>query len=149
MESVTVGVGVVVKRAGRIALGLRKGVNPTWSLPGGKIEPFEHILGCAVRELREETGLIVDGTVSVFCVANIRIESDRLHTVTFGVVVDHCGGELTLSEPDKFIRWSWFDPEELPVNLFWPTHVILHQWNKMLQPLAADVSLLHIPLCDE
>lgn len=58
----TVGVGVVCLRGGQVLL-VRRGQAPRageWSLPGGRLELGETLAECAVRELREETGVRAD-----------------------------------------------------------------------------------------
>merc|ERR1712137_98210 len=61
-----VGVGVVCLRPPRVAGGevevlmIQRGTEPSkglWTFPGGKLELGESIVGCAIRELREETGI--------------------------------------------------------------------------------------------
>ncbi len=60
--SVIVCVGAVVKDGqGRLLL-IRRGHEPgagLWSLPGGRVEPGETDAEALVREMREETGLVV------------------------------------------------------------------------------------------
>jgi 8-oxo-dGTP diphosphatase len=55
-------VGAVVRDpAGRLLL-VRRGQEPSrglWSLPGGRVEPGETTEQAVVREVREETGLVV------------------------------------------------------------------------------------------
>ena len=55
-------VGAVVQDgAGRLLL-IRRGQEPSrglWSLPGGRVEPGESLEQAVVREVREETGLVV------------------------------------------------------------------------------------------
>ena len=55
-------VGAIVHdNAGRILL-IRRGRPPaagTWSIPGGRVEAGEHAADAVVREVREETGLLV------------------------------------------------------------------------------------------
>jgi ADP-ribose pyrophosphatase YjhB (NUDIX family) len=52
---------IVVDDEGRILLHRRQD-NNKWALPGGKMELGETIAGCAVREVKEETGLDVEVT---------------------------------------------------------------------------------------
>jgi ADP-ribose pyrophosphatase YjhB (NUDIX family) len=52
---------IVVDDAGRILLHRRQD-NNKWALPGGKMEFGETLAGCAVREVKEETGLDVEVT---------------------------------------------------------------------------------------
>jgi 8-oxo-dGTP pyrophosphatase MutT (NUDIX family) len=52
---------IVVDDAGRILLHRRQD-NNMWALPGGKMELGETLAGCAVREVKEETGLDVEVT---------------------------------------------------------------------------------------
>ncbi len=55
-------VGAIIQdAAGRLLL-IRRGHDPeagSWSLPGGRVEPGESDAQALVREMREETGLIV------------------------------------------------------------------------------------------
>ncbi len=59
---VRVGVGVIVQdQQGHILLEKRSDCG-LWGLPGGRIEPGESIMGAALREVKEETGLTVSIT---------------------------------------------------------------------------------------
>jgi MOSC domain-containing protein YiiM len=122
-----VGVGVLVKRAGKYLLGLRRGAErgrSTWSIPGGSVDRAESVLACAVRELREETGL---------CGKGPRVVSQALNRLDDGcdwqsvfVAVDVAPKvEPELREPEKCAGWGWFEPKALPEPLFAPVVSLL------------------------
>lgn len=58
---------IVIDAEGRILLHRRQD-NNLWALPGGKMEFGESLAGCAVREVKEETGLDVEvaGIVGIY-----------------------------------------------------------------------------------
>lgn len=61
METKTAASAVIFRRDGRVLL-IRRGRPPragTWSLPGGHVEDGETPEETVVREVREETGLVV------------------------------------------------------------------------------------------
>ena len=88
----------------------------SWDLPVGKTDPGESVVETAVRELKEETGLVV------------RPESLRLAEVVHGAwgveapngwvgtlfVTHEWAGELVNAEPEKHDRLEWFDVKALP-----------------------------------
>jgi 8-oxo-dGTP pyrophosphatase MutT (NUDIX family) len=67
---------VVVNGQGQVLLHRRRD-NELWALPGGKMEIGESLAGCAVREVREETGLEVQP------VAVVGIYSDPKHVFSY------------------------------------------------------------------
>jgi 8-oxo-dGTP diphosphatase len=121
-----VGVSVLlVDSENRILLGER--INNTasgmFSTPGGRIELDEDMIACAIRETKEETGLIVDAE-------DVRIigfkEHFRFgnHYVMFYAEVRRWSGELTNTEPHKCKEWQWFSVSEIPENCTEPKDIL-------------------------
>jgi 8-oxo-dGTP diphosphatase len=54
-----------------------------WSLPKGKLDPGEHTLAAAVREIREETGVVALPQVRLPTIAYLTGEPDTEKTVDF------------------------------------------------------------------
>jgi len=121
-----VGVGVIVRREGRVLLGLRKGSHGagTWALPGGHLEFGESVEACAARETEEETGLRL-GPIRLGPFTNDVMHTEDKHYVTVFVVAEAELGDVELREPHKCERWAWFAPSALPKPLFQPLQSLL------------------------
>ncbi|MFC3572448.1 bifunctional class I SAM-dependent methyltransferase/NUDIX hydrolase [Streptomyces yaanensis] len=120
-----VGVGAILLGEQGILLGRHR--RGTIELPGGAVEAGESFEAAAVRELREETGLIA-----------------RLDDVKpLGTLVDHAGGVLRVTvgalvhawqgqpttQPDESVGdWAWYPLDQLPDGLFVCSAQILTAW---------------------
>ncbi len=113
VQPVRIGVNVFVFREGKILLGKRIGKvgYGTWCLPGGHFEFSEHLSMAAARELKEETG-ITAANLKFIQLINQPL-SDK-HYVHINFLAESWDGEPTVTEPDKFAEWAWFDLENLP-----------------------------------
>jgi 8-oxo-dGTP diphosphatase len=112
-----VGIGAIIIEGDHIVLVKRAHppIQGHWSIPGGVLEVGEMVREAAVREAREETGLIVEPgeLLGVYD----RILRDAEHRVQYHyVLVDFLcrpiGGELLAASDAAEVRW--FISEELP-----------------------------------
>jgi len=131
-KKVGVGFGVMVLKDNKLLLGKRH-VDPkkadselrgegTWTMPGGKFEWGESFEEGAKRELKEETGLILQKH-KVICVNNDK--NEHAHFVTVGFFAESFSGEAEVMEPDEITEWKWFSLSEIPKNLFEPSRKVL------------------------
>jgi len=120
MQQVRVGVGVFIRKNGKILLGKRKNAHGdgAWGLPGGHLEFNESIEDCARREVLEETGLEIQD-VQLGPYTNDIFEQDKKHYITIYGLAD-TDAEPKLMEPDKFERLEWYSWDALPQPLFIP-----------------------------
>ncbi len=113
-----VGVLAAVRRGPRCLLAQRgQGADAgKWGFVGGQLELGETVLECAVRELREETG-IEAAPVQVLTTFDY-IDRDgesrvRFHFTLVCVVLDWRAGEGERLEPEHLTGIGWFTPEEV------------------------------------
>jgi 8-oxo-dGTP diphosphatase len=99
---------IIFDDAGRVLLCHRCDMD-AWNLPGGGLEHGELPDECVVREVREETGLIVvvDRLVGVYGKPG---RSDLVFSFVCRVV----GGQLSKTPESDDLRY--YTPEELPAN---------------------------------
>jgi ADP-ribose pyrophosphatase YjhB (NUDIX family) len=115
------GVGVLTVRGSKVLLGRRLSAHGhgTWSFPGGKPHAGETTQACALRELREETGLVGANPRLIGMTVDGFADSRDVFRTTF-VRLDAGTNEPVAREPEKTARWHWFDWHELPQPLFSP-----------------------------
>jgi 8-oxo-dGTP pyrophosphatase MutT (NUDIX family) len=136
-ESMTLLVAAVIvhdRQNGRVLL-LRRGpgakfAQGLWDLPTGKTDPGEPVTATAVRELREETGLVVDPPA--LRLAHLihgawGVESPNgFLTVVFAT--DQWSGEPHNAEPAKHSQVRWTDIAAIPDKFVPSTYAALHSY---------------------
>jgi 8-oxo-dGTP diphosphatase len=104
-----VGVGAVVVHDGRVLL-VRRGAEPLkghWTLPGGMLEVGEALTAGTIREVREETGLLVEPVELIELLDRIHREGERVryHYVIADYLCRVAGGELHAASDADAVRW--------------------------------------------
>ncbi|HET7209412.1 MAG TPA: NUDIX hydrolase [Terriglobales bacterium] len=114
-ETPLIGVGAIIVENGR-ALLVKRGHPPLageWSIPGGVLEVGELLREAAVREAKEETGLVVEpGEILGVYDRLIRVgERVQYHYVLIDFLCRRVSGELQPGSDAEDVRW--FAAEEI------------------------------------
>lgn len=133
-----VGIGVIIRRDGKILMGLRKSnhAQGSWCYPGGHLEHGESWEECARREVAEECGLTIT-TPALGSVTN-DIFPDGKHYITLIMVADYISGEAQVLEPDKMADWQWVDWYNPPQPLMLP---IVNAMQNDFDPFRLDMKV--------
>ncbi|MCK5629014.1 MAG: NUDIX domain-containing protein [Nanoarchaeota archaeon] len=134
-KKIGVGFGVLILKDNKVLLGKRhedpekassllNGAG-TWTMPGGKLDFGETFEQGAKRETMEETGIKLN-KVDVICVNNDMVET--AHFITLGLFSDDFEGKPQVLEPDEITEWGWFDLNELPNPIYFPSAKVLENY---------------------
>ncbi len=112
----TVGVGAVVVHEGKVLL-IRRGKQPLqgrWVVPGGTVEAGETLEAAVVREIEEETGLVVRPREVVTVFDRIERDGDRVvyHYVIVDYYCDYVSGTPCAATDAEAV--AFVAPEDLP-----------------------------------
>jgi 8-oxo-dGTP diphosphatase len=114
-----VGVGVLLTdKRGRILLTLRKRPPEAgcWSIVGGKLDYFEPLETCAIREAFEEVGVRI-AIERLLCVTDHCLPAEGQHWVAPAYLGRILSGRASNREPEKTQEVRWFGHDSLPSNL--------------------------------
>ena len=112
--------GVVLERRGEVLM-VRRRFEPragAWCLPAGFMEYGEAPERCAIRELREETGLLgrIRGMLGVYA----GVDDPRVRSVLILYSAERVGGRLKAG--DDAIEAKYFPPSRLPRSIAFESH---------------------------
>ncbi|MEI6580729.1 MAG: NUDIX domain-containing protein [bacterium] len=120
-------VGVMVFKDGKILIGKRRatashGVGE-YTFPGGHIEHNESFIEATEREAQEEAGIKMKN-LKFQCVINTDVYKDH-QAVLVAFVADWDSGEPRSLPEENVGEWSWYNIDELPAPLFYPTEIVI------------------------
>jgi len=112
-----VGVGAIIIEGDRVLLVKRAHppIQGQWSIPGGVLEVGELVREAAVREAREETGLIVEPGELLGVYDRVLRDAEKrvqYHYVLIDFLCRRVGGALLAASDAAEVRW--FRGKELP-----------------------------------
>lgn len=97
-------------------------IGDVWSLPGGQLEAGEAMTDCVVREVHEETGLLV-APVELACVIDAHNQVYDTHYLVHVFSCRVVTGSLNTPENDEYVvDVIWVKREEVARYLTWPIY---------------------------
>ena len=126
-----VGVGAIIIDGDRVLLVKRAHppIQGQWSIPGGVLEVGEMVREAAMREAREETGLIVEPGELLGVYDRILRDPEKrvqYHYVLIDFLCQATGGHLEAATDAAEVRW--FTRQELPaLNLAEDTQDVIQK----------------------
>jgi 8-oxo-dGTP diphosphatase len=116
-ESPLIGVGSIIIEDDRVVLVKRAHppIQGQWSIPGGVLEVGELVREAAIREAREETGLIVEPGELLGVFDRVLRDAEKrvqYHYVLIDFLCRPVGGEFLAASDAAEVRW--FARQELP-----------------------------------
>jgi 8-oxo-dGTP diphosphatase len=125
--------GVLIERDGQLLM-VQRAVEPfkdMWDIPGGFLQEWEHPTECALREVREETGLEVE-LIALLGIFVDTYGSDGYNTLNVYYRGRLIGG--TARAADDALGLGWFAPYALPEEIAFPDHErhVLAVWREAI-----------------
>lgn len=109
-----IGVGAIIIRNGKLLLEKRKATpgRGKWSVPGGVVELGESSKQTVIREVKEETNLIVEEPILLDVVNYIVLDEKskvKYHFLIVEYFMKLKGGQLKAADDAAELRWVSFD----------------------------------------
>lgn len=130
----------ILDQSGTRVLLTRRADNGRWCLPGGKLDAGESVTECIEREVREETGLIVQATHLIGVYSNQHIllryaDGNQFHIISLHFATKTLGGELGLS--NETTEYGYFSADDLSqIDVIEPHRQrIAESWNVGVETL--------------
>jgi len=102
-----------------------------WVCPGGRLEDDENIVQAIIREVKEETGVLVEPK-KVIAIEDL--VSSRTKMIKVWMLCDLKDGEIQTTQEAKkegIVEVGWFTKKELMGEVFFPTILVENDWEKL------------------
>jgi ADP-ribose pyrophosphatase YjhB (NUDIX family) len=130
------------------------GEHPHWLWPGGRVEGDESLEECAVREVKEETGLEVRANRLIYVYQSVD-DINGLQNAEFFFLCDIVGGQLGSWELDVEAKETILDTrfiarDDLDGEDVWPQKATDRIWDDLAAgfPSIVDLGFRHITQAD-
>lgn len=80
-----------------------------WDIPGGRIDVHEHLDEALAREVHEEVGVTLTGSITLINAQDIFVESKQLHVVRLTYLLSQDIDDITLSHEHDAHKWCTID----------------------------------------
>ncbi|MBP1967797.1 NUDIX hydrolase [Paenibacillus aceris] len=87
-----------------------------WSVVAGRMDGNEEVVAAAIREAKEEAGVIIEPE-QMEVVGMMHRKNTTSEWVDFFLIAHDWEGEITNMEPEKCEQLKWFHVRELPDNM--------------------------------
>jgi len=124
-------VGIILQKNNKVFLVQRHNTDwmpGHWNFPGGLVEKAEPLLDTAMRETKEEIGVLVQPDWFTL-VHVIHVHASKTNTkdiLGFYFLTQSWSGEPKNNEVQKHSDAAWFDINALPSNITQHAHLALH-----------------------
>lgn len=128
LERPSVGVATIVVKESKILLGEDTRKGSVFGVPGGHWESGETLKECAIREVREESGVVCQNP-TLISVYDFYREDKKKSYITIGMKAEYISGKPTNLETEGRLNWNWYTPEAaLVLNLFPADKVLVERY---------------------
>lgn len=130
----TVGCGILITNdAGKVLLQKRSDTGD-WCIPGGALEPFETYEEAAIREVREEVGIIAKNLklFGIYSGEDRRIQypnDDVVYSLSVIFTTNEYDGVIS-DQDSEVLEHRFFGRDEIPDNLFPADSRAILDWKK-------------------
>ena len=125
---------LILRQDNQVLLGLRRNTTGSgfYSIISGKVNDGESVPAAAVREAKEEVGVVLQEKDLIFHTLVHTKECDGMHLSPF-FITDLWEGEIVNNEPHKCAELRFFPLDDLPKNILYYTACALEYLQKPTQ----------------